>query len=211
MRPEGWLQSSALAFAVAAALILIWYLVWHPPLGRVTKGMLLLGFGVFPIGAAVTGNVTGYQRTMQRDFCGSCHTMGPWVADSNDPKSTSLAAIHARNPEFGEQNCYRCHEDYEMFGTIATKLDGLRHVWLYYTRYRTVPVADAIPRIHLYVPFANATCMHCHSTETPIWNEVPEHTSSAALVRSGAVSCASAGCHGPAHPFAAAAAEGHAR
>lgn len=204
MRPEqSWLQLFALGCTLAAALILLWYLVFRPPLVRVTKGLLLLGFGILPIGSAGVGNITGYTRTMDRSFCGSCHTMGPWVEDSNDPNSNTLAALHGRNEAFGEQNCYTCHANYEMYGTITTKLAGLRHVWMYYSEYRTIPVADAIPTIHLYKPFPNATCIHCHSMETPGWTSIPEHVSGAELVQAGTLSCASAGCHGPAHPFAA--------
>jgi cytochrome c-type protein NapC len=43
--------------------------------------------------------------------------------------------------------------------------------------------------------------MHCHSTDNPIWNAVPEHASLIVRVRDGSISCASNGCHGPAHPF----------
>jgi cytochrome c-type protein NapC len=196
-----WPLGIALGCAGMAAAILIWFLVRRPPLTRTVKGTLLLGFGVFPIVAAMIGNVRGYQRTTQRGFCGGCHTMKPWIDDSNDPTSKTLAAAHARNAEFGAENCYRCHEDYQPFGLLTTKLAGLRHVWLYYTEFKKMPDAEAMEKVVIKRPFPNANCMHCHSTETPLWNDVPEHISSAEQVKSGALSCASAGCHGPAHPF----------
>ena len=43
--------------------------------------------------------------------------------------------------------------------------------------------------------------MHCHSTEGPSWNAIKDHASILDRVRAGTVSCASSGCHGPAHPF----------
>ena len=64
-----------------------------------------------------------------------------------------------------------------------------------------MPLAEARVKIHIRHPFPNATCMHCHSTAGPLWSAVPEHASLLDRVRDGRVSCASAGCHGPAHPF----------
>jgi cytochrome c-type protein NapC len=88
-----------------------------------------------------------------------------------------------------------------MFGTVTTKLGGLRHVYEYVFHYRNMPLAEARVKIHIRTPFQNATCMHCHSTQGPIWNAVREHASLRDRARGGEVSCASAGCHGPAHPF----------
>jgi hypothetical protein len=94
-----------------------------------------------------------------------------------------------------------CHADYGMFGTVLTKLGGMRHVWLYVTEYRNVPLEEAKKTIHLVKPYRNSNCMQCHSTELPIWQRVPDHKSSMQEVRQQKVSCASAGCHGYAHPF----------
>ena len=71
--------------------------------------------------------------------------MNPWVDDASDPASTSLAARHGRNALFGDHNCYTCHADYGMFGTITTKLGGLRHVYEYSLNYRTMPLDDFLP------------------------------------------------------------------
>ena len=194
---------SLLAFvcAGAAAVILIVYIVRRPPLVGATKIWLLLGLGVFPIGAAAAGNIEGFKATKKRHFCGSCHVMIPHAADSDDRASLSLASRHARNELFGEDNCYACHADYGMFGTVLTKLGGMRHVWLYATKYRDVSLEEAKRTIHLVKPYPNRNCMQCHSTELDIWMHVPDHKSALDDVRSGRVSCASAGCHGFAHPF----------
>ena len=77
----------AIAFAVLSAVILIAYLVVRPPLVRATKIWLLLGLGVFPIGAAFAGNVQGFEATKERAFCGSCHVMALHRADSDDPRA----------------------------------------------------------------------------------------------------------------------------
>jgi hypothetical protein len=191
-----------LACAGLSAIILIAYLVFRPPLGRTIKLWLLLGLGVFPIGAAFAGNVQGFEATKERAFCGSCHVMALHRADSDDRASGSLASRHARNAMFGNENCYVCHADYGMFGTIVTKAGGLRHVWLYLTEYRSTPLEEAKKTIHLREPSKmNGNCMQCHSTDDALWLKVPDHRASVDDTRTGRLSCASAGCHGLAHPF----------
>ena len=191
----------ALACAGASALLMLWFLVRKPTLSHAVKLVLLLGIGVLPIATAATGNVAGFQATEKRQFCQSCHVMTAYGADSADPNSKSLAARHARNDLFGDENCYACHANYGMFGTVLTKYGGLRHVYEYTFHYRDMPLAEAREKIHIREPFQNSTCMHCHSTQDPIWNGVKEHASLIDRLRDGSVSCASAGCHGPAHPF----------
>lgn len=199
--PSSPLDVFALACAGVAATILLWYLLRRPALDHAVKLWLLLGLGLFPLGAAAAGNVEGYETTKKRSFCGSCHVMVPHASDSDNPLSLSLSSRHARNALFGEENCYACHEDYGMFGTVMTKLGGMRHVWLYYTEYRTTPIEEAKKTIHLRAPYPNGNCMQCHSTRTELWDQIPDHKSSLLDVRSGKVSCASPGCHGYAHPY----------
>lgn len=192
----------AVTCAALSAGILIWFLVKRPAIGGGTKLALLLGFGVFPIATAATGNVVGYEASKQRTFCGSCHVMEPWTDDSNDPTSTTLAARHARNPTFGDHNCYVCHADYGMYGTITTKIGGMRHVYEYvFNGYHAMSIEEFVRTIHIARPYPNNNCMQCHSTQTAGWMERADHARLADEVRAGAVSCASEGCHGPAHPF----------
>ena len=198
--PASPLTTIALGCALASAIILIGYLVVRPVWTTGTKVLLLLGLGVFPIGAAMAGNVQGYERTKQRSFCGDCHVMEAHRDDSNDPKSTSLSSRHGRNKLFGDENCYTCHEDYGMFGTVLTKLGGMRHVWLYYTQYYSTTIAEAKEKIHLLQPFPNGNCMQCHSTEDMLWLQIPDHRETLDDTRADRISCASAGCHGYAHP-----------
>jgi nitrate/TMAO reductase-like tetraheme cytochrome c subunit len=195
------LTAAAIACAGASALLVVWYLVRRPALTNATKIVLLLAIGVLPIATATTGNVSGYEATKSRTFCGSCHVMTPYAEDSADPASVTLAARHARNAMFGDANCYGCHANYGMFGTVTTKMGGLRHVYEYVFHYHQMSPEEAREKIHIRTPFQNATCMHCHSTEVPTWNAVREHASLLPRLRDGSVSCASAGCHGPAHPF----------
>ncbi len=199
--PTDPLTLLSIGCAAAAALILVWFLAWRPAITRLTKVVLLFGIGVLPIGTALTGNYAGFEATKARTFCGGCHVMTPYAHDSTDPKSLSLAARHARNNMFGAENCYVCHADYGMFSTLKTKMGGMRHVYEYIFHYRNMSLQEAREKIHIRRPYPNSNCMQCHSTENPDWNAVKDHASLVDRVRSGEVSCASEGCHGPAHPF----------
>src|SRR5690606_4909748 len=119
--------------SAAFALAIIGYYLWKkPPIDFKGKMWLLVGLGVLPGVSATSSTVTGMQATTERRFCGSCHVMDPYVADASDPDSQSLAARHGRNPFFGDRNCYVCHADYGMLGYPMTKLNGMRHVYMYY-------------------------------------------------------------------------------
>jgi cytochrome c-type protein NapC len=201
-----WISSDpflalGLLTAAAAAAVLLWYLVRRPALTRATKIALLFGVGLLPIATAGNGNVAGYHATKERQFCSSCHVMTPYGDDAASAASQSLASRHSRNEAFGHESCYTCHADYGMFGTVATKLGGLRHVYEYVLHYRSMPTDEFLATIHIRQPFPNATCIRCHSTANPGWTAVGDHASALAEVRAGTVSCASEGCHGPAHPF----------
>lgn len=196
----GWLGTASVVCAALAAVILVAFLVRRPAISGDTKLWLLLGFGVFPIATALTANVKGFMAMESRSFCGSCHVMIPHAADSDDAQSTSLAAIHGKNRYFGEDNCYTCHKDYGMYGFALTKLGGLRHVYYYATKYHDMPLEESKHDIRIVKPFPNDTCMGCHTTNAPRWLAIGDHASSLAPVRDGTLSCASAGCHGYAHP-----------
>jgi cytochrome c-type protein NapC len=193
----GWLS---VASAAIAAVILIVHLVRRPEVRGTTKLWLLMGLGIFPIVTAGTSNVAGFKATQSRSFCGSCHVMIPHAGDSADPKSLSLAAVHARNDYFGHDNCYTCHKDYGMYGYVLTKMGGMRHVYLYLTEYHDMPLEQSAHDIRIMKPLPNENCMACHTTTAPRWLSLPDHASSLAAVREGKLSCASQGCHGFAHP-----------
>jgi len=195
--PFAWV---AIGGAVLSAPLILWYLVRRPALTRATKIVLLLGIGVFPLLTAGSGNIAGYEATKTRRFCGSCHVMTPYARDSADPTSTTLASRHARNDAFGHENCYACHADYGMFGTVTTKIGGMRHVYEYLFNFRQLSWEEAQPRIHIRRPFRNDACMRCHSTEVPSWQRVGDHAGLADELRANRISCIG-GCHGPAHPF----------
>lgn len=197
-----WLGYVALFSAAVAAVILLHYLVKKPKLDLRTKLMLLLGLGVFPTVCAAASTVEGMEQTTKREFCGSCHVMDEHFQDATNPHSQSLAARHTRNPFFGEESCYVCHADYGMLGYPMTKLGGLRHVYLYYLGgYREMTKDESRRDIHLVKHYDNLNCRQCHTTTAHVWRSVPDHVALQQELLENRVSCASAGCHGFAHPF----------
>jgi cytochrome c-type protein NapC len=194
------LTTLAAACSLVAAVLHVVFLIRRPPLDAQTRSMLFFAMGVLPITAAAAANIQGFEATQKREFCGSCHVMTPHASDSINPESIGLASRHARNAYFGSQNCYACHADYGMFGTVLTKLGGMRHVWLYYTEFRGMPLDEAREKVRLRKPYPNSNCMECHSTRLQGWLAAPDHRASVQEVRAGRVSCASSGCHGVAHP-----------
>ncbi len=191
---EQLLKATALVASVISVLILIWYLARRPPLSRMTKVMLLFGLGIMPLGVALTGNIAGFEYTLKREFCGSCHVMLPYTQDAEDPKSMSLAAIHSRNGSFGEESCYTCHADYQLFGAMTTKVNGLKHLFYYVTEYaNTGPYGEGGKPIHMYKPFRNAMCIRCHSTTAPNWLKNEEHAGVIEDIRKGETKCVD--CH----------------
>lgn len=191
----------ALLTAALAAAIIVIYLVMRPPLTRNVKLWLLFGLGILPIGSAVAANIQGFKATQERQFCGSCHVMTPYLRDVEDPASLGLASRHGRNKYFGGKNCYTCHADYGMYGTVLTKIGGMRHVWFYYKDFYDMPLDEAREKIHLVKPYPNQNCMECHSTKLAGWLSAPDHRSALPALERGAISCASPGCHGYAHPW----------
>ncbi len=148
---EQLLKLTALAAAVISIIILLWYLVRRPPLGRLTKVMLLFGLGVMPIGVALTGNIAG-------------------------------------------ESCYNCHADYQLFGTMTTKVNGLKHLFYYLTEYaNTGPYGEGGKPIHMYKGFQNGMCTRCHSTTAPRWLANQDHAGMLDDIRKGDAKCVD--CH----------------
>ena len=192
---EQLLKATALVASAISIVILVWYLVRRPPLGRTTKVLLLFGLGVMPIGVALTGNIAGFEYTLKREFCGSCHVMLPYTEDAADPSSTSLAAVHSRNHSFGEESCYTCHADYQLFGAMTTKVNGLKHLFYYVTEYaNTGPYGEGGKPIHMYKPFQNAMCTRCHSMTAPSWLAREDHAGVVEDLRAENAKCID--CHG---------------
>lgn len=192
----------AIVLAVVAGILLIHHLIARPVLTPMVRLRLLLGLAVFPFGAAVATTASGMHRTTEPSFCGSCHVMTPHQADLESATSTSLAARHSRSPIIGPTACYTCHADYGMLGYPLTKLTGMMHVYHYYvTGYRNWSLEKFHAEIRVAKPYPNQNCRQCHSGTLASFTNVKDHLAVIEELEKNTVSCASAGCHGPAHPF----------
>lgn len=201
----GHLSVFGIVTVVAAAIaggILIHHLVMRPTLTASVRVRLLLGLAVFPTVAAFASTGYGMQRTTEREFCGSCHVMETHLSDLVSPTSLGLAARHARSPHVGPTACYTCHADYSMFGYPLTKLTGMSHVYHYYLGgYRSWSLEKFHAEVRTAKPYPNANCRQCHSGTLSSFTNVKDHLALAEELEQNTVSCASAGCHGVAHPF----------
>lgn len=192
----------ALALAALSASILLHHLVARPKLTPTVRLRLLLGLAVFPFGAAVATTASGMHRTTEPSFCGSCHVMDTHSADLLSPTSISLASRHARSPIIGPTACYTCHADYGLLGYPLTKLTGMRHVANYYLGgYRQMSLKQFHDEVRIARPFPNQNCRQCHSGTLASFTNVKDHLAVLDELEQDAISCASAGCHGVAHPF----------
>lgn len=150
-----------------------------------------LSFGIIVVpvlyGAMTSG--VAFERSKSLEFCASCHVMDPYVEGLKDPGSDLLAAKHYQNRRINENQCYTCHADYDLFGPVKAKINGLQHL---VHNYLTPP-----REIKLYKPFPNSHCLQCHDG-VKSFVKAEAHTDIMAELRSDAMKCAD--CHGAAHP-----------
>lgn len=165
--------------------------------GRQTEGnalwLHLLSLGVLPVGLVFIGNFATLEYATEVQFCGSCHlTMKPYIDDLHNPKSQSLASLHAQNRIMPGTECYSCHANYGIHGTLTAKLTGLRHVYKYNTGTYHFP-------LKMPEPFENTLCLKCHNGAKRFMAQDIhlENGQVSEELRTSKTECIS--CHGPAH------------
>jgi nitrate/TMAO reductase-like tetraheme cytochrome c subunit len=185
-----WMRGIGLILAVLNLILLVW--IWRYARTRgvtaTSKAMLFGAILVLPVMVVFLATAHGMQESMTVDACGDCHAMDGHVADLRNPKSDSLAATHYKNRYIQTDQCYTCHSDYGMFGTVSAKMEGLGHVYHNLTNTYEKP-------IKIRKPYSNVRCFGCHYGAQNFLakhdkDEIPN------LV-SGKDSCLD--CHGPAH------------
>lgn len=186
-----------LAVLYLAALVSLAWLALRPHATRERTGKVLAFFILIllPGLALQAGALAHLERSKATDFCLSCHVMEEhgrslWV---DDPEF--LAATHYQNAFVPQDKaCFTCHTDYTMYGGVASKLRGLRHVLAYYSR--------RFPEtLELYAPYKNRECLHCHAGSRGFLAEsahTEEDTTMASML-AGRMSCLEGGCHDVAH------------
>jgi nitrate/TMAO reductase-like tetraheme cytochrome c subunit len=196
--------TTALALLVLA-IVAVTTVLGERRLGQTVASSLgFLGLCVLPIFMMLFGAFTTVERSKSVEFCHSCHrAMTPYVTDMQDPRSTTLAAVHFTQRWIPEHECYRCHADYGVWGSADAKLRGFSHLyhWLLGS-----PTAEGEEQIRTYRPYRNEICLSCHAGGLGFVesgqgvhlmiasNLVERNPTTGADITSCLV------CHGPAHP-----------
>lgn len=163
----------------------------HDLMNPTTRWLHLLSLCIIPTFILFLGNFVAYEEAKEVNFCASCHpVMDPYVNDLKDPNTKNLAGIHSQNRYIQETQCYACHVGYGINGTMNAKLNGLIHMFKFYTGTYKHP-------IKLYQPFTNANCLRCHAGAKK-FEEKDVHIGIMTEIASNAMSCLD--CHGPPHP-----------
>jgi cytochrome c nitrite reductase small subunit len=188
-----WLLGLGIAFALLDLLLLAfaWRSLRAGTITGTTRGWLFVSVGLVPVMVAFLSFAHGLETSATVGSCGSCHTMTPFVRDLQDVKSDTLAATHFKNRFIREDQCFTCHSDYGLGGTIKAKFEGLGHVWRYTTGRYEIP-------IKLARPFPNTRCLACHAESQKFLNSDGHPKEAMHDLMDGTASCID--CHGPVHP-----------
>lgn len=185
-----WIQGVGILAAILnlALLVFVWRLLRRQGVTTMSKALLFGSILVLPVMVVFLATAHGMQESMTVDACGHCHVMQGHVRDLRNPASDSLAAVHFKNRYIMQDQCYTCHSDYGMFGTVSAKLEGLGHVW-----HNTM--GNYPKPIKIAHPYSNTRCLGCHGGAA---NFMAKHEKDqVARLMTGKDSCLD--CHGPAH------------
>ena len=174
-------------------IVLLFLFLLRPSLTATVGGKMLafIAFFALPILCGVWGLSTHFERSKQTSFCLSCHIMEPYGQSLFVDDAMHIPAAHFQNHRIpADEACYTCHTDYAMYGSLKVKLNGLHHVYVQYFGKPEQP-------IHLYQPFNNRECLHCHSGARSFENDV--HMAMIDQLKTNQLSCVSSGCHDTIH------------
>jgi cytochrome c-type protein NapC len=192
--------TALLLLLIAFSGLLIGLLVFRPSLTASAGGKMLAFCILFvlPVLCLAMGINAEVERSKSTQFCLSCHVMEPYGRSLRIDDPNHLAAAHFQNHRVpADQACYTCHTNYAIFGGVRAKLHGLRHVYVQY-------LATIRQPIHLYEPYNNRECLHCHLgarsfEEGAVHNADPDLLPA---VKANKISCISSGCHDTVHDTA---------
>ena len=155
-----------------------------------SKWLLFLGICVAPVPISLLSTAVGLEQSKRVEFCSSCPVMQPFIEDMKDPDSETLAALHFKNRYIQREQCYNCHSDYGIFGTMEAKLAGLGHIWKESTKSYELPIA-------ISKPYKFTICLNCHA-QALRFLEIEDHESAVSAVLAGESACLE--CHDEVHP-----------
>jgi cytochrome c-type protein NapC len=182
---------SAVSIALAVCtLVLVFMLIRRPALARDAGGKIFafLALFVLPVFVGVVGTAEHLEQSRSTGFCVSCHVMEPFG------QSLEADPPHFQNNRVPrDEACYSCHTDYTMYGNVAAKWRGLRHVWVNYLSGPPAP-----EEIRLYTPFHNRECLYCHARARS-FEEFPVHSAPETMASLVANETSCLLCHTVAH------------
>lgn len=159
---------------------------------NVAKWLLLITFMVISPLVYIMNFGLAVEETKPVSFCNSCHVMEGYVEDLENPDSDRLAAIHYQSRWISKDQCYNCHTNYGLQGTIKAKMAGIRHIWKYYIVGYDTPV-------EFNGTYNNQICLNCHEP-VKYYQDVAEHQENRADIESSKMSCLGLQCHVRPHP-----------
>ena len=199
-RPHGWvgttndwIQGLGIAFVLLNLVLLglAWRSQRRAPGTPTTRAWALVAVGLVPVMVSFFTFAHGLETSATVAACGACHVMTPFVRDLQDVKSETLAATHYKNRYILDKQCYECHSDYGVTGTLGAKLEGLGHVWRYTTGTYARPIKIARP-------FPNVRCLECHGESQKFLNSAGHPKEVIPGLMANEMSCLD--CHAPVHP-----------
>ena len=185
--------NALLFLLIGVTIIVIAMVVIRPSLTMTREGKMLafVGFCVLPILCGTLGASEHFERSKQTSFCLSCHIMEPWGKSLNVDDPAYIPAAHFQNHRIpADEACYTCHTNYAMYGSFKVKLNGLHHVYVNY-------FGKPMNPIHLYEPFNNRECLHCHEGARSFQSVT--HVAMMDVLKANQLSCVSSGCHDTIH------------
>lgn len=192
--------TTLLYLLIGVSILSVAFVVARPSLALTGGGQQLAFVVLFllPVVAASMGAAEHMRHTQQTQFCLSCHIMEPYGKSLLIDDPSYVPAGHYQNGRIPrDQACYTCHTDYVLYGTALSKIRGLRHVYVQYLGRATTP-------IHLYSPYNNRECLHCHAGSRS-FEEGAVHSADPSImasIKSNELSCMSSGCHQNIHDVA---------
>ncbi len=153
-----------LASLVAVTLVLIAIILWRPGVtvrregkaGRGGRALIFVALLVLPLMVTALGVTAHLEHSKSTEFCLSCHVMKPYGESLYVDDSEYVVATHFQNNLIPRDHaCFTCHTTYTLYGDLQAKIQGLRHVWVYY-------LGDVPDTLELYQPYNNRECLNCH-------------------------------------------------
>ena len=129
------LGTSVLATLLLIAILLAALVATRPGLllGRGGRVLSWIALFLLPVACLWAGVSVHMESSKTTNFCLSCHVMEPYGESLLTDDEFALPASHFQNRRIGRATaCFTCHTQYTMFGDYKAKINGLKHLIVYY-------------------------------------------------------------------------------